>query len=496
MGKNNIEENKDIVVHDETGKLSIGDSSNDGLQTSSEDITDKQTIGESDNLEIEDIIDTFIVDTSNENKEERLESLKKLSDDLSRREMATESMDINSIKPEITNAKTNLGYADYASNKGLSGDAAIVKESNIISSYFLSDAFKQRAMNSLGYKCLDSMTPEHRKVYDDIVSRGEELATNLRVAFIEPGMRDSIHSFSVTEEGMTSVLINPDDKGFGMSILGHEIAHRIYLPDYINPGVLDDEKKYGIERSPLNTINESNIKNRQARLVYENVFKNMSELIGYDIRKIAKDYVKSDGMRSHDNMGHERAADVHGVRMLMMQEGIWNPFTGEPVTIEQVKTFRKLHPESRIFEYWNNKESVYYLNNIAMSDKVKPDNLRLDYGTDGSYHLVATAGGSIVDKVITERDYDKLMVLDDSKRGVLISRLLDGGKMNFDISEGVSLGELLAKEDPNISESCDVQRADVFLREKPDYLAMSAASFESVSHDLDEGQQQHRGMSV
>ena len=495
MDKNIIEENKDFNVPDDKSESSVSESSEVGLQSSSDENSDTQSVDDEDELQIEDVIDGYVVDTSKENMEHRIESLKNLSHDLSNREEATSSMNIN-IRGY--NVKINDGYADFASTEGMSEDAAIVHESDIVSSYFLSDAFKERAMKSLGYDNLDAMTPDHRKVYDDMVSRGEELATSLRVAFIEPSMRDSIHSCCVPENGITTVLINPEDKGLGLSILGHEIAHHLYQPDYMNPGILEDEEEYGTDRSPLNTINEGNVKERFARLVYENAFKYMSEYAGEDINKIAKDYVKTKDMLQHDNAGMERAADVHGVRLLMMQEGIWNPFTGEPVTVKQVKEFRKAHPNSRIFEYWSNKEATYYLNNIAMSDKVKPDGVRMGYGDDGQCHLVATVGGATVDKVISQRDYDKLLALEDGKRGILMSRLLGGDGYTFDFSEGVplGLGELLAKEEVKSSEVRNEEDCSVSLREGKDYLAMSAANFDSVSRDLDEGQQQQRGMSV
>lgn len=201
-------------------------------------------------------------------------------------------------------------------------------------------------------------------------------------------------------------------------------------------------------------------------------------------------------MKLHDNAGIERAADVLGVRMLMMQEGIWNPFTGEPVTTKQIKEFRKAHPDCRIFEYWNNKEAAYYLNNIAMSDKIKPDGIRMNSGIDGQYHLVASVGSSEVDKVISQRDYDKLMALDDGKRGVLLSKLLNGNGLSFDFSDGVPISDLLAHEETKVFGEQSINHAPVTKTEKADYLAMSAANFESISQDLDEGQQQHRGMSV
>ena len=67
----------------------------------------------------------------------------------------------------------------------------------------------------------------------------------------------------------------------------------------------------------------------------------------------------------HDNFGYERAADIHGARMLMLRDGIWNPFSGQPLTEKEIDAFHKKHPNSRIFEYWDKKKAVYFINNIA-----------------------------------------------------------------------------------------------------------------------------------
>ena len=91
-----------------------------------------------------------------------------------------------------------------------------------------------------------------------------------------------------------------------------------------------------------------------------------------DERMIAK------GIREHDNVGYERAADIHGVRMLMFKEGIYNPFDGSDVTPEQVGKFMEEYPNSRIFRYWDKKDSRFFLNNIASNDslqKVAGENL-------------------------------------------------------------------------------------------------------------------------
>lgn len=484
-------------------ETSVDKSESVQADTSSEKTPEKDE--DSEYIDVEDFVEDFIVDSSEEDSEAKVNELNAQAEHLSG---LKEAHDIDVFPhPTIGDVKIDMGYAPHASVEGMDGEDAVVKETDLVRSYFLSDAFKQRAMKSLGYDSLDDMTPEHQQVYNDMVNRGKELAVNFRVGFIDRDLRDTVHSCCVDDNGVTTVLLNPNDKGFGMSILAHELGHHLYNPDYINPGIHGEEREYGggeqqygKEGSPLSTINEGDVKERRARLVYEGFFQHVSQFASQDddkaLKKYVDEYVKGEDMKLHDNAGIERAADVHGVRMLMMQEGIWNPFTGEPVTTKQIKEFRKAHPDCRIFEYWNNKEAAYYLNNIAMSDKIKPDGIRVNSGIDGQYHLVATVGGSEVDKVISQRDYDKLMALDDGKRGVLLSKLLDGNGLSFDFPDGVPLGELLAHEDAKVSGGQSIDDAPVTKTEKADYLAMSAANFESISQDLDEGQQQHRGMSV
>lgn len=471
--------------------------------STSENPSEKDDVTE--DIDIEDFVEDFIVDSSEEESEAKVRELSDQADHLSG---LKEGHDIDVFQhPTIGNVTIDKGYVPRASVEGMDAEDAVARETDLVRSYFLSDAFKERAMKSLGYDSLDAMPPEHRQVYDDMVNRGKELAVNFRIGFIDRDLRDTVHSCCVDDHGVTTVLLNPNDKGFGMSILAHELGHHLYNSEYINPGIHSEEREYGggeqqygKEGSPLSTINEGDVQERRARLVYEGFFQHVSQFASQDddkaLKKYVDEYVKGEDMKLHDNAGIERAADVHGVRMLMMQEGIWNPFTGEPVTTKQIKEFRKAHPDSRIFEYWNNKEAAYYLNNIAMTDKIKPEGVRLNNGVDGQFHLVASVGGSEVDKVITQRDYDKLMALDDGKRGMLLSKLLDGNSFSFDLSAGVPLGDLLVHEETKVSGLHDIDNTPATKIEKADYLVMSAANFESISQDLDEGQQQHRGMSV
>ena len=62
----------------------------------------------------------------------------------------------------------------------------------------------------------------------------------------------------------------------------------------------------------------------------------------------------------------------------MFKEGIYNPFDGSDVTPEQVGKFMEEYPNSRIFRYWDKKDSRFFLNNIASNDSL--DSLRKNAG--------------------------------------------------------------------------------------------------------------------
>ena len=425
-----------------------------------------------------------------------MKNVKEICVDSSKEDSEKKYVELKGLADDFLRLKKSSDYARLASVEGIDFSEATKKETDIVRAYFQSEAFRQRVVKSFGYESLDEMPPRDRQEYDMIMDNAKELVTHLKVGLLPPELCESLGPCCYPNGEDTIVLIDPNDKeGLGLSSLAHELAHHLYTSCCVNPGIREDERKYGVEDSPLNTINASKITEEGIRRVYKDYDKHVSVLaaeIGLnDAKKIANGFVKL-----HDNAGKERAADIHGVRLLMLQEGIWNPFTGEPVTVKQVEDFRKAHPDSRIFEYWSDKEAVYFLNNIAMSEKVKPDGVRLGYGVDGECHLVATVGGSTVDKVITQRDYDKLLALDDGKRGVLMSRLLGDEGCTLDLSDGVALGELLAKEELKPSEERNIDGHGVGHRENVDYLAMSSANFESVSRDLDDGEQVHRGMSV
>ena len=242
--------------------------------------------------------------------------------------------------------------------------------------YFRTPEFEKRTAQSLGYDAPEMITGKDREVYDNIIQRGKDAYQHLR--FEDSGSLMGSHT-EMDAYGTVTVRVpagNPDDKGLGVA--SHETAHYVYnsvAPDAVNPGIyhqgegesLEPSKHYGKEGSPYDRINES---------------KTDPTRVSARMEELDTDYMKEghrvDDYLKHDNMGYERAADVHGARMTMLREGIWNPFGDEPLTEKHIEEFRQRHPDSRVFDYWNNQEATQYINTIAQSNKGQPSAAKED----------------------------------------------------------------------------------------------------------------------
>ena len=288
--------------------------------------------------------------------------------------------------------------------------------------YLNSEAFRMRACRSLGYESVEQMPADVRNTYERIVERAQDSNEYLKVIQDDWGMssfygnseqlvtkaKDVIESGEIDED--EAVVLNDDindirglyvdgkmdpkdgisyvndneAKDVGVNVTAHEMSHYVYNKDQINPGVHENGNEYkgesvqfGKKGSPLDKIDKNRVKYDLAYLI--NYFGGNAEVArmvykptNIDERMIAK------SSRDHDNVGFERAADIHGVRMLMFKEGIYNPFDGSDVTPEQVGKFMEEYPNSRIFRYWDKKDSRFFLNNIASNDslqKVAGENL-------------------------------------------------------------------------------------------------------------------------
>ena len=288
--------------------------------------------------------------------------------------------------------------------------------------YLNSEAFRMRACRSLGYESVEQMPADVRNTYDHIVERAQDSNEYLKVIQDDWGMssfytnseqlvtksKDAIENGEVDEDeakvlndginevrelyvdgkmdpkdGISYVNVN-EPKDVGVNVAAHEMSHYVYNKNQVNPGVHENNNEYkgesvqfGKKGSPLDDIDKDNVKYNLAYLINyfggnTDVARMIYKPTNIDERMIAK------GMREHDNVGYERAADIHGVRMLMFKEGIYNPFDGSDVTPEQVGKFMEEYPNSRIFRYWDKKDSMFFLNNIASNDslqKVAGENL-------------------------------------------------------------------------------------------------------------------------
>ena len=288
--------------------------------------------------------------------------------------------------------------------------------------YLNSEAFRMRVCRSLGYESVEQMPADVRNTYDHIVERAQDSNEYLKVIQDDWGMssfytnseqlvtksKDAIESGEVDEDeakvlndGINEVRelyvdgkMNPKDgisyvnvnepKDVGVNVAAHEMSHYVYNKNQVNPGVHENNNEYkgesvqfGKKGSPLDEIDKDRVKYNLAYLINyfggnADVARMVYKPTNMDERMIAK------GIREHDNVGYERAADIHGVRMLMFKEGIYNPFDGSDVTPEQVGKFMEEYPNSRIFRYWDKKDSRFFLNNIASNDslqKVAGENL-------------------------------------------------------------------------------------------------------------------------
>lgn len=271
--------------------------------------------------------------------------------------------------------------------------------------YFRSPAFRERVDTSLGYAPGSYMNRQDAKTYNQVVERASEAYRDITFE-VENDIGKSHHM--ITFDGKSIVRI-PDGNDLheldsklysSLGVTTHEIAHYIYnsaASDSINPGVyhqgegetLTPSKYYGKDNSPYNRINESDPPREQvadwyakkdlerAKDLYEGGIlskdkydKYVQRIVGMSPEQLAE-HEHVDIKLMHDNTGFERAADVHAARMIMLQEGIWNPFGNEPLKKEHIEQFRQRHPDSRIFEYWNSREATYFLNTIAQNGQEK-----------------------------------------------------------------------------------------------------------------------------
>ena len=292
-----------------------------------------------------------------------------------------------------------LSLDNAAAMFGLSDDFTPSQKADVLLSlaYFRSPAFSHRLLTSFGVSHYDDLSDEDkqtygelvqhaRNVYKDVSFRGVENIAKSRLEVNDENEDDGL-DYTVNIPNARSRAIGPISQ---TQAIAHEIGHLIYNPyDGLDPG-LRQGQAYGQTDSPLNSIESSEIDVDRFIGVYREIWQSreydecLSEELDFlspEQKKESMDWfhefrnLSNEEMRGrtdfmevpmeHDNLGYERAADIQAVHMIMLKEGIWNPFGNRELTLEQVREFYDRHPDSRIFEFWDLEEARFYLNSIA-----------------------------------------------------------------------------------------------------------------------------------
>lgn len=93
-----------------------------------------------------------------------------------------------------------------------------------------------------------------------------------------------------------------------------------------------------------------------------------------------------------------------------------------------------------------------------------------------------------------QREYDKLYAVDNSKRSVLLSRLMSDGGYKMDFGPEVSLVSLVPAEEQVQTEKANA----VGVKSHEDYSSLALSNYESIQqgHDMSQEREQQRGISV
>ncbi len=261
--------------------------------------------------------------------------------------------------------------SDYAKKEGF-GEAAT--DYAVTMAYFHSDAFQNRLLHSFGHEKIDDMSSDERRTYDEILNKARSASSQTDVYFIKEALNSFFLPKEATPEENRNIAFMGGGEVIGMNIAAHEVAHAVYDPTFDE--IMEHRKeRYGVNMESYQTIGNNPSSEKKMNETYRNILQEMSsrtlsalgvseEDVSKKLTKDIKKAVKED-LKEHDDLRYERAADVYGVRMLMLREGLWNPFSGEELTPDKVREFKKNHPDSRIFQYWNIKEATFYLNNLA-----------------------------------------------------------------------------------------------------------------------------------
>lgn len=245
--------------------------------------------------------------------------------------------------------------------------------------YLRSDAFHDRLVRSFGYEHEEDIPEDLKFKFNQILEKAHSASEKTDLYFIKQSLSNVNFPVSELDEEQNDIVFVGGENHMGMSISAHEGGHALYREDI---DVFPEYENTLLSMPSYQKLNESPSDDKQLRNTYGNILQELTrkslsalaEPTVDDVQSAESKVIKS--IKEHDDLRYERAADVYGVRMMMLREGIWNPFTGEDVTPEQVEEYQHRHPESRIFQYWDIKEATYFLNNIAANSPNKNENMK------------------------------------------------------------------------------------------------------------------------
>lgn len=263
---------------------------------------------------------------------------------------------------DLLGSSMGNAVSEYAEKEGFS---TVATDYAVAVSYFHSDAFRDRLVHSMGYENEADLSGEDRKAFDSLLERARSVSSQTDVYYIN----DTLNSMYVPLKDATqghcknTAYLGGEAVKFGQSLAAHEASHGLYI------GTTDEEL---LEHVPVyGHLDDRPSSSRKMKGTYGTILRDLVSktlnALGEPTEKELKAAVKQaeKSAKAHDDTRSERAADVHGVRMQMLRDGLWNPFSGEPVTPEQVQKYKEMHPDSRIFQYWNVKEATRFLNTLA-----------------------------------------------------------------------------------------------------------------------------------
>lgn len=278
---------------------------------------------------------------------------------------------------DLLGSSMDNAVSEYAKKEGFS---IVATDYAVAVSYFHSDAFRDRLVHSMGYENEADLSGEDRKTFDSILDRARSVSSQTDVYYIN----DTLNSMYAPLKDVTrghcknTAYLGDEAVKFGQSLAAHEASHGLYI------GTTDMQLS---KHMPVyDYLADSPSSSRKMKGTYGTILRDLVSktltALGEPTEKELKAAVKQaeKSAKAHDDTRPERAADVHGVRMQMLRDGLWNPFSGDDITPSQVKEYKEKHPDSRIFQYWDIKEATYYLNTIA--DNTQPstsDSLRLPH---------------------------------------------------------------------------------------------------------------------